>query len=695
MWKRATTWMVLIIILVLVRPFHSSAEENAETLSENEDTETAGEEMNELEMNAFEPSGELFPITATKKVAENELIELYIDEATGNIRLKHKKSGQEWLGAPQVDTNTLPNNKAFIDSPIHMEYTDGASVSETYTLKDAQNAVSIQTIEDGVRVEFAVEEIKVTFAIEYRLTNDGFEVMIPDGAIVEEGTVRVTSLEVLPFFHAASVTDDGAVFVPDGSGALMTIKEQYPQYFNGYSQPVYGPDHTFASELGEVLADGWRQAAPPKELIALPVFGLYRNDTGYLGIITKGEETAKINATPAGIRNIPLYSTGAEFVYRKQDVMFIGSSGRIPLFQLNKIEGERKINYILLEDEQANYVGMAHAYRDYLTNELGVTRSVQGEVPLSIQLLGGITRDEIIGSTFIGMTTFEQARSIIDDYTEKGLTQLNMTLKGWNKDGLYGNQPNHFPVERNLGGKKDLEALVEYAAAKGVSLYLETNYVRPFQDSNGFSQRSDVVRGIDREVMPSFNHYISSRFNNSNETFYLLKPNRAYHYMLAEIEQFKELGIAGLHLNHIGNLLYSDQDPNHPTSRAEAISVWKDAMNAVRERVGEASVDYGFAYSFGYIDRIINAPLDSSHFIYMDKAIPFYQIALRGLIPYTAKPSNLRDDERFELLRAIEYGALPSFELTYERRTNCKERWRTDSLVLITAIGLNNRWMNI
>ena len=465
-----------------------------ETEEINADTEESEETAAPKEIVIVE-NGELFPVTAIEKVAENNELELYVDEATGNIRVVNKKSKKEWLGAPQVDTATLPNNKAFMDSPIHIEYTDGASISQTYSLKDKTNEISISNIEDGVRVDFNINEIKIAFSVEYLLMEDGVEVRIVDDSLKENGNVRLTSLEVLPFFHAADRRDEGAIFVPDGSGALMTIEEKHPTYFKGFSEPVYGPDHTYATELGEVMADGWTRASTPKEKIALPVFGIYRNGSGYLAVITEGEETAYINATPSGIRNIPMYRAGAEFFYRKQDVMFIGTSGQIPLFQGQRIEGERKVRYILLEDEKANYVGMAHAYREYLQEKTGLEKSKATEAPLHIELVGGILRDEIIGTTFIDMTTFDQAKAMISDYADKGIKELNITFKGWSKNGLYGNQPDHFPVERKLGGKKKLTELASHAKEKGINLYLDANYARPFKNSKGLKARKDAVRG--------------------------------------------------------------------------------------------------------------------------------------------------------------------------------------------------------
>lgn len=676
--KKSYLILLCITLILSFLPYVIYAEESSkdsenieETIQENTSNLESGisEENDGLiitDIPELPESGELFPIKATTKVAENDRLELYLDEKSGNIRVVNKISGKEWLGFPQLDTLTLPNNVKYIESPVHIKYTDGASISETYTLKDANTTFTTSNIENGVRIDFHLEDIGLSFGIEYTLTNDGFEVTIPFESIKEEGTVRLTSLKVLPFFHAVHKRTEGAVFVPDGSGALMISKEIHPQYFTEYSQPVYGPDHTFKTELGEVISEGFFQAFPNREFIALPVYGSYQEGTGFLAIITKGEESAYINATPSGIRNIPYYRSGNEFYYRKQDIMFIGSSGKIPFFQGKLIDGDRKVRFILLEDEDANYVGMAKTYRNYLIEKYDLEKQFSKEAPLHIQMLGGILRDEVLGSTFIDMTTFTQAQTIIDKYLQSGVKKLKITFKGWSKNGLYGNQPNHFPVEKKLGGEKDLKDLITYARSKGVDLSLDVNYVRPFHSGKGFSKSRDTIRGIDREVMMSPNFHISSRINNHDENFYLLKPEKVYNHASKEIDKLIDLGANSIHLSYIGNLLYSDLDPKHLATRNHTKEAWTSILERFNESFDQVSVDYGFAYTFGYIDVINNIPLDSSNFVYFDETIPFYQIVVHGLIPYTSHASNQRNDAKFEYLRSIEYGAEPIFEITYQ-----------------------------
>ncbi|XEC96369.1 DUF5696 domain-containing protein [Paenibacillus tarimensis] len=657
------------------------AEPTEQTVEESSDQPEAADTDSSSDGAGASGSSEvsLYPITATTKVAENSRYTLYIDPATGNIRVVGKQSGKEWLGSPQVDRKTMPNNKLFMDSPVHVKYTTGADTSQTYTLKkDEQTNMSIENIESGVRVTFELTTLKLTFAVEFRLLEDGIEAAVPYESIKEEGNARLVSLEILPFLHAGDEKEEGAVFLPDGSGALMTFRPDHPKYFSGYSQPVYGPDHAFKVQSFSYIDQIWRRERAPKEMVALPVYGIYWNGSAVLGIITEGEEDAVINGTPSGIRNIPLYRSSAEFVYRKTDIIFIGNSGQIPLFQGHKIKGDRKIRYKLIEGKDADYVGLAKAYREYLMKEKGVGSVVPERMPMQVQLLGGVQQKEIIGNSFIAMTTFEQARAIIDELTGKGVNNVELTVAGWSKDGLYGNQPDHFPADKKLGGTKGLKQLAAYAQEKGATLYLQTNYVKPYGASDGMKAKKDAIRGIDREVMEFYNHYIATGFNNRRQVFYMTKPERVFDKRIRrELDEFADLGIAGVSLKYMGDTIYSDMDLKSLTDRKQTAEVWANALDSFREKVGKTAVEYGFAYTFGSVDRIDNAPLDSSHFVYTDQTVPFYQIALHGLVPYTSRPVNLRDDARVEYLRAVEYGALPSYELTWEPTSKLKRTIET------------------
>ncbi|MFU1793220.1 DUF5696 domain-containing protein [Paenibacillus azoreducens] len=604
---------------------------------------------------------------AKKKVAENSNFKLYIDEKTGQIRLVGKRSGNEW-GVPPLDKKMPPANQKFIESPVHIRYTEGGDVRQTYPSKEKGTKTTVKTTDQGVLVQYELKELQIGFALEYKLLDEGIEVRIPFQSIHEQGKAKLISLEPAPFFGAAPQQSKGAMFIPDGSGALVKFKANHQTYFEPYSERIYGGDYAFMTTVYKQVTYNKNELESygPHEAAALPVFGIYKDDTAFLGIVTDGDADAKINGTPTGLRNIPLYRISAELIYRNSDIVFIGSSGEIPLMQREMIPGDRAVRFVLLEGEQADYVGMAHAYRDYLVRVKGVKPVETKRPAFQLQLLGGVLRKDMIGSTFVSMTTFKQAKEILDGYAQAGIDSLEVTYEGWSKDGIYGNAPDHFPAESNLGGNRGLEALADYAKAKGIRLYLKTNYVKPYEGSDALKPSRDSIRGLNKEVMEVRDPWVTTN-QPSSKLFYYLKPDRVYDKNIAkEAGKLAELGAGGIHLQYMGDTLYSDQSSDTPFNRKQTIETWTKAMDLMRLQTGRASVDYGFAYALGHVDRIDGVPLDSSHYVYEDGSVPFYQIAVRGLVPYTGAPSNLQDDLRIWNLRLLEYGAMPSYLLTYE-----------------------------
>ncbi|WP_213514765.1 DUF5696 domain-containing protein [Paenibacillus montaniterrae] len=608
----------------------------------------------------------LSDITATKQVLRNEQFTLYLDEKTGNVRVVSNKTGTEWLGAPQVPSTLPPNNKKFVDSPLHLRFTEGSDITTTYSLKDSTTATSYKVDGDRVVLDINFGAEGIALQMIYTLTERGLQLDIPFESIVESGTARLTSLEPLPFFNGALETDTGAMLIPDGSGALLHFRTNHEQYLKGYSEYIYGNDTTFLTQTHDMLDNGVKRANTVRESIALPVFGMYRNGIGSLAIVKDGQYEAKINATPAGIRAIPVYRSAVEFMYRKNDTIFIGNSGQIPYFQGQMIPGNRSAEYVLLEQKDANYVGMAKAYRDYLIKEQGVVPVADQTPNLSLKLFGGILREEIIGDTFIKMTTFKQAQDIISRLKASGVSNIVATYDGWTKNGVYGAQPQH-KAARQLGGQKGLESLISFANEQNVPLYLKANYVKPFEQTGKYNERKDAVRGMDRELLVATLYWPSDRWSRNSFSFHYLKPEQALNkYVKKQVDDFADFGVDGVQLQYMGKLIYSDEDKASITDRSVAAGAWIESMQLMKDQVGSVAVEYGNAYALGIVDRIEDAPLYHSNYTYTDEAVPFYQLVLHGLVPYYAGPINLREDATVEWLKAIEYGALPSAELTGE-----------------------------
>jgi len=677
--KKKLIGILGICIFVVAFPFLAMGEEavSPKEVIEIEETQTATSISKPAEPDPIKPAStagadiQLTEVAANTLKAENDQLQLFIDEMSGQLRISDRSSGIDWYGAPPVDSKMPAANQKFVNNPINIYYTLGKEIIMTNPEKEKAQ-LSISDIVSGVRVNYRVESLGLAFAMEYRLLDDGLDVIIPYDSIQETGHARLTGLEPLPFFEAATPADDGALFLPDGSGALISFDANKPKSFEFYSEHIYGGDHAFQikvyDQVGAIRFETVSKS--PREKIALPVFGLYKSDKAFLGIVMEGAADAKINAYPSGVRNIELYRISTEFIYRNDDAIYVGNSGKIPMTERNLIEGDRSIRFITLKADKADYVGMAESYREYLVEEQALAVVSDNELKLQLRLFGGVEREEVLGNTFIDMTTFIEAKSIIDRFLSQGIDRIEVTLEGWSNDGYLGNQPQHFPAAKELGGNDDLKQLAAYLDDQGIPLYLQANYVKSFSESNEVKASKDAIRGLNKEVL-NLNKPFNGTLQHSRELYYLLKPDRVFHhYIKNEAEDFSLSGADGVQLQYMGDFIYSDHDKLPAYRRSQTMDTWIKSINLMREQVGRASVEYGMAYTLGHVDRIDNIPIDSSHYTILDETIPFYQIAIHGYVPYVAKPANLTDDPRVYKLRLLEYGAMPSYELTYNESSN-------------------------
>ena len=85
-------------------------------------------------------------------------------------------------------------------------------------------------------------------------------------------------------------------------------------------------------------------------------------------------------------------------------------------------------------------------------------------------------------------------------------------------------------------------------------------------------------------------------------------------------------------------------------------------------------VDSPAVYSLKYASAAVNLP-DNSEVGKIENAtaVPFLQILLHGLCDYSGKPLNLYNNFESGLLRAVEYGEIPSFVLYYKDLSNGKK----------------------
>lgn len=593
------------------------------------------------------------------KAAETDQLILYYTAVKDGIVILDKRSGYMWNSAVTQEQYTAGklNNavRSKVTALFDFRYVQAESTKQTVVAVNFlthKPEVVIEKSQNGIKLLYEFPSLGITVCVDASIKGSALTVEIPANQIKEEGKYHLVSLELLPFMGSAQNTEDGYMFYPDGCGALYRFKDEPGQNISKSSFYIYGADQVDLSEYGRNRTAGLKTAM-------LPVFGVKKGNSAFLGVIDEGDFDAAVNVTPSGFSNIHLNRISAEFTCRRGFEDLRDNPNIPPRIEDRILVADRAVKYYFLTGEDADYSGMANAYRQYLLDGGRMTARISrdnGGIPMALDLFMGIKEERILLDKYRKATTFRQAETILDSFFRNGVDNMEVNLIGWNSNGL-GMNPSAFPPDSRLGGTKGLKELAKYTGEKGFSLYLDVGFTEAKKEAGGFSVRNDTVFKKNGLV-------VSDRSNSQ----FLLNPFRALERLRDSfLPKVSGSGINGLCFEDIGSQLYHDYNDRNPATRRITAGQWGSMLLDTAGTLGKSGVHGGNAYVLKYADRLIDIPVEDSGMINTDEAIPFYQMVVHGFIPYTSTPGNLFYDFQKQKLKWVEYGCMPYFKLTYSK----------------------------
>lgn len=526
--------------------------------------------------------------------------------------------------------------------------------------------------EHQITIEKPVPRI-FSLAIEYTLDGDSLVVRIPSDSIHHPEEFPIYNISLLNFFGAGGLEDEGSLFVPDGSGALIHFnngKSMYPSF----RKDVYGDDLTVQYGGGPARDQD----------IRLPVFGILRHHSAFLGIIEQGASVAVIHADVSGRLNSYNY-VYPSFYYRNKDDVTLNAGGQqrsLPRFQVEPMQTDYVVRYVFFQEDEATYPAMAHYYRQYLLERKQLPERVaesDGNMPFYLELVGSIEkRKHRLGVPYRAqepLTSFEQAQIILNELRENGIEDIRLKLTGWFNGGVNHSLPDKIKVNRSLGGRSGLNDLKTFADQADIALYPDMSILQ-VANTKRFSKSREAARRLTETPAVIYPYNLAiNREDKSREPSYLLAPRRVHDVVEGMLDDFKKLGINQISLRDLADLLNSDYRKRNEMDRTQSEQISIQAMQMIRDAGIAMMADGGNAYAFPYLTDITRAPLSYSGFKIEDESIPFYQIVIRGHIDYTGEPYNLSTyiHPRQYILKSLEYGSGVYFTWIYEPNYKLKD----------------------
>lgn len=510
-------------------------------------------------------------------------------------------------------------------------------------------------------------------AIEYTLDGDSLVAKVPISDLHYPHAYPVNRVTLLSFFGAGGAETQGTMLVPDGSGALIHFnngKTMYPPY----QQLVYGKDQTL-----DTTDDASRE-----QQVRLPIFGIMRDNSAFLGIIEQGAPVATIQADISGRLN-SFNSVYPSFYVINKDTVTLEAKDQVralPKFQESAVKSDFQVRYAFLDGEGTGYTEMAHYYQNYLLKNKGLPeRQVETKTedsPFYLELVGSIDKKKrFMGIPYRSLeplTTFKQAETIATETMEHGIRNIKLNYTGWFNGGLDHHVPDKVSVDSAIGGNSGLKDWIAFTKANNISFFPDVSLVTA-NSAKGFSISKDAARSLKNAPAALYPiHPVVNRKDRTRSPSYAVSPQLVEGYTETVLKKTASAGIEGLSLRDLADKLNSDFRKSHQIDRTQSEDLSVQALTQIQSQHAQVMGKGGNAYALPFLTDITGAPLSNSGFKLEDEAIPFYQMVVRGHLDYTGEPFNLSTytNEKRYVLKSLEYGSNVFFEWIYEANDKVK-----------------------
>lgn len=625
---------------------------------------------------ALEAKNPLLP-AAFEPIAQTENLELHARLDNGEVAIVNRADSSVWYSNPQdreEDEIARGALRHAMASQIIAIFSNtiqaGALATSSFNVLE-KGELTWEKIPGGI--VFWYDFVNENFAVPVRFVLDGdyFEASILTDEIVEREDCQVLTLELLPYFGASSSGNEGYIFIPDGSGALINLNNGMTTA-DSYEELVYGPN-----ELQPRTFIGTYE-----QQILMPVFGKKVDNSAFLAVIAENEGNCSIKARINGKEN-SYNAVNSKLFFRSSSTVRLPAKNWISK-DVTVAERRAAVNqnytvrYFFLAEEKADYAGMAERYRQYLQDEGNLPKQTleAGDLPFYIDTYGYVRKKvPVLGIPFnmdVRLTSFDDAREMLDEIAAAGIKNPVIRYSGWEKDSFLYKMPDSARVERAVGSQSDLDSLIDRIEELGGSLYLNSDFVNITKTGHGFNKFEHPAMNMISIAHVAMDYDLAVYDKKYDIRWYLTSPKHLEYFVSRYLDSFDRHEHPYLALQSFGSMVYSDFGING-VSRADVPGLITDAIEAAAAEIPNLMFEKGNIYTAGNARHIVDVPSGSSRFSIADSEVPFYQMVLHGYVSLSSTAINLYSNPDTALLRCLEYGTSPMFSWIAEDSEKLKD----------------------
>ena len=340
------------------------------------------------------------------------------------------------------------------------------------------------------------------------------------------------------------------------------------------------------------------------------------------------------------------------------------------------------VDFIELVGDDANYAGMAKAYRSYQLARKAVVplkerakaqpildyaaqwpeirvRNAWKPVP-SPEPEQTIKNEPPVKPVI----TFDRFCQIADEFKRQGIGGAEFCLVGWNVGGHDGRWPQIFPVEPTLGGEEKLKAAIRHVQDLGYQVVAHCNHRDAYLIADSWDAEYIREKNPDGTLRRGKTTWGGGRM-------YTICPKRAYEkFALQQMPMVRAMGFKGLHYLDVYSCVGAERcdDPRHPLNECEATKYVGHILQLGRETFGGIASEGSYDQNAGQLDYVLYVsfarPFEASTYAgLVDRLVPMFQLVYNGIIfsnPYTTTV-NAQIKGRPSELKTVEFGGRPSF----------------------------------